>query len=169
MFSVENRLFEEFIKNMKCKKIYTGQEITQDDSLGTIFLMGPRNEDQTSWRASCIEKIEQTNTCVSIFIPETKAELYASNIMPVHSPKQQFEWEYSAQNSASCIIFWAQDKSWGMKSSIDFGKWHKYDRFFWGSKSENNYLDWLYYKEKKMHAHKDLGDLVKYAVKWLLG
>jgi hypothetical protein len=46
---------------MNCKKVYIGQEITQEDwdyGIGSVYLAGPRNLKGKSWRIDLIQKIE---------------------------------------------------------------------------------------------------------------
>jgi hypothetical protein len=166
---------------MKCKKIYLGQKITQDDwdyGIGSIYLAGPRPPQGKSWRLDAIKKIEDTKSPTCILIPETKDQLKNG-----HNKQQltkQFEWQRLAMSVASSILFWypakIADPHWQhndhrtyiTQSYAEFGAWHKVERVFLGRENPGSeYLDWLLLTEQKLYPAENLDQLVEMVIHWL--
>jgi len=153
---------------MKCKKIYLGQKITQDDwdyGIGSIYIAGPRHPKGKSWRLDAIKKIENTKSPTCILIPETKDQLITGNCN--RSLIKQFEWQRLAMSVASAIIFWYPDGLCNSQSYAEFGAWHKVERIFLGRERPDEYLDWLLLTEQKLYPAENLDQLVEMVIHWL--
>lgn len=157
---------------MVCKKIYLGQELTQEDwdyGMGSIYLGGPRNYKGKSWRLDLIDKIESSVSNVCILIPETQNQLKGgANKMP---PQEQFAWQQLAMSVASAILFWFPNGLFNIQSCVEFGAWHKSERVFLGHDGTFyglEYMDWLLNKEQRLYPAESMDQLVSMAIHWII-
>lgn len=153
---------------MKCKKIYLGQKITQDDwdyGIGSIYLAGSRHPTGKSWRLEAIKKIEDTNSPICLLIPETKEQLKTG--YNKFQLAKEFEWQRMAMSLASAIMFWYPDGVCSPQSYVEFGAWHKVERIFLGREHGHEYLNWLLLTEQKLYPAENLDQLVEMVIHWL--
>jgi len=155
---------------MSCKKIYIGQELTQEDwdyGMGSVYLAGPRNPKGKSWRVDIIDKIEKATSGVCILIPETEDQLKGglSNILP----NDQFAWQHLAMSVASTILFWFPHGVFNAQSCVEFGAWHKSEKVFLGHEPYGaEYMDWLLNKEQSLYPAESMDQLVSMAIHWII-
>lgn len=135
----------------------------------SIFLAGPtlRNSKfQNSWRKEAVDILEKLNFDGTVYIPEF-SEKIAFDYM------NQVEWERQALINADIIIFYIPRKLPelpGFTTNVEFGMYlaKKPESVLLccpeGSQ-KNEYLKWLYQKEKPDSTiFIELKDILKYAV-----
>jgi len=155
---------------MRCKKVYLGEEIDEQVwkyGLGSIYLAGPKNEKGKSWRSQMIKKIESEGVPVTIFIPETRTQLKGSKIKM--DKTLQFSWKHTAISLASTIVFWYPSGNLDHQSYVEFGVWSRAERIFYGREDEaqNEYLDWLLYKQQLLYPAETMDQVVEMVIHWL--
>lgn len=155
---------------MNSRKLYLGQEIESGDwnyGLGSVYLAGPRNTKGKSWRLDIISKLENSETPISIFIPETKNQL--QNGLNKVSKNKMFDWQQSAMAIATSIIFWFPKDVHDDQSFAEFGLWHKSERIFLGRElgAQIEYLEWLFYKEQSLYPAESLDQIVEMFLHWV--
>ena len=155
---------------MRCKKIYIGQEIEQEDWIygsGSVYLAGPRNPKGKSWRLDFIKKLEDSGSAICVFVPESKNQLIGGfNKMP---DVEKYKWQHLAISLASAIVFWYPAGIADSQSYVEFGSWHKVERIFLGREDPQStqYLDWLLHHEQKLFPADNLDDLAEMVIHWL--
>lgn len=155
---------------MKCRKIYIGQDLSQDDwnyGLGSVYLAGPRKPKGKSWRLDIIKKFEDTKIPMCLFVPETNNQL-KGGFSKAHQ-FDRFKWQNFAMSVASVLVFWFPADCHDQQSYVEFGAWHKTERVFLGREdgNVNQYLDWLLYKEHKLYPASDMDQLVEMVAHWM--
>lgn len=155
---------------MKCKKVYIGQDLTPKEwsyGLGSVYLAGPRNNSDKSWRLELMKKLEDTGTPMCFLIPESKHQLNGGlNKTPL---PEMYKWQHLGISVATCILWWFPADTIDVQSYVEFGAWHKVERIFIGrEKAEGNeYLDWLLHKEQLLYPAESMDQLVEMTVHWL--
>lgn len=152
---------------MQTKKIYIGQELTQQDwdfGLGSVYLSGPRNVSKESWRVEVINKLENSGSNLCLLIPETKSQLKTGICSG-----SNFEWQKVAMSVASCILFWYPSGVQDAQGYAEFGAWHKSERVFMGRENAkgNEYLDWIWHQEQKLYPAESIDQLIEMVLHWI--
>lgn len=155
---------------MNSRKLYLGQDIVSEDwnyGLGSVYLAGPRNSKDNSWRLDIISKLENSGTPMTIFIPETKNQLKGG--LSKISKDKIFDWQQSAMAISTSILFWFPKDAYDDQSFAEFGHWHKSERIFLGREpgAQIEYLEWLFYKEQSLYPAESLDQIVEMFLHWV--
>ena len=106
---------------MSTELVYAGEELRDFDC--SIFLAGPtpRSNDVPSWRPEAIKVIEKYGDFINtVYIPEPRD----GNAWPDYD--KNFEWEISALERASSILFWVPrdlETMPAFTTNVEFGFW----------------------------------------------
>jgi len=156
---------------MACKYIYLGQDWSTSDlnsyGLGSIYLAGPINNPNNSWRLEFIKKISGLGLNVTFLIPDSKD---VPRLPKDDNQKDHFAWQKSAISAATAVVFWFPAGDLDPQSFVEFGAWCKSERIFLGGDGhEIEYLDWLLHTEQKINAANTLDQLAERVVHWIMG
>jgi hypothetical protein len=155
---------------MKCKKVYLGQELTPQEwsyGLGSVYLAGPRNQKESSWRLEAMQKLEGAGSPLSFLIPESRHQLKGGfNKTPL---PERYKWQHLGMSVATCILWWFPADVIDAQSYVEFGAWSKAERNFLGrEKAEGNeYLDWLLHKDHLLYPAENMDQLVQMVIHWI--
>lgn len=137
-----------------------------------IFLAGPspRSVEVKSWRPDAIKILQKYTSPLSVFVPERTDWNQATYI-------DQVEWEYEAMENCASIVFWIPREMStlpGLTTNVEFGRYVKSGRCFYGrpdNSEHNSYLDWLYKKFSQYPIFNNMEEMFDFVMKengWML-
>jgi len=149
------------------KIFYSDKPLELNPSNHSVFLAGPtpRSINVPSWRPHAIDALNHMGYGGQVIVPERYVK---SNHIDYD---EQAEWEHLGLENCSSIVFWIPrdlDTMPAFTTNIEFGRYCKDSRVFYGrpdNAPKNRYLDWLY---KKYQPHKkiynNLGEVLQASI-----
>jgi hypothetical protein len=90
--------------------LYYGDDITSLESVGSVYLDGPKNKitaSRLSWRKKLIEVFNAQGYNHTIVIPECRD----NTLTPPYGTDEFYQWENYAMNACTYIMFWIPRES----------------------------------------------------------
>ena len=153
--------------------VYAGEDLKPHDS--SIFLAGPtpRSDDVKSWRPEAIEVIKTFGIINTVYVPEARD----GKAWPDYD--DNFEWELSALERASNILFWVprdMETMPALTTNVEYGYWmaESPEKCFLGYPTDcpdvrkNRYLAKLYKRKTEDDPCHTLEELVAKIIKFEL-